>query len=140
MRELSITLRLCVCVFFRLYNGSLVHAVAHELMRGIEPESLLTGASLAMELYQNLQAAVERELDDDFIVRMRTRAGLRERRLCNDPADELSQMFKHLMADEEDDDDGDKIYEETCNVRTRHINRAHTEDPRAKKYELVKWC
>ncbi|XP_060756998.1 protein asteroid homolog 1-like [Neoarius graeffei] len=123
-----------------LYSGSLVHAIAHELMRGIEPETLLTGASLAVELYQNLQAAVEHELDNDFIVRMRTRAGPRERRACSDPADELSKMFKHLMDDEEDDDDGDKVYEETCNMRIRHVSRAHTEDPRAKKYELVKWC
>lgn len=130
----------CVCVFFRLYSGSLVHAIAHELMRGIEPETLLTGASLAVELYQNLQAAVEHELDNDFIVRMRTRAGPRERRACSDPADELSKIFKHLMDDEEDDDDGDKVYEETCNRRIRHVSRAHTEDPRAKKCELVKWC
>ncbi|XP_026766939.2 protein asteroid homolog 1-like [Pangasianodon hypophthalmus] len=123
-----------------LYSGSLVHTVAHELMRGVEPESLLTGASFAVELYRNLQAAVERELDDDFIVRMRMRAGPTSRSARCDPADELSKMFKHLMADEEEDDDGDKIYEETCSVRTRHVSRAHTEDPRAKKYELVKWC
>ncbi|XP_017308370.1 protein asteroid homolog 1 isoform X2 [Ictalurus punctatus] len=123
-----------------LYRGSLVHTVAQELMKGVEPESLLTGASISVDLYRNLQAAVERELDDDFIVRMRTRAGPRARRVWNDPADEMSKMFKHLMADEDDDDDGDNIFEETCSVRTRHVSRARTEDPRAKKYELVKWC
>lgn len=139
IKEGSITLQLRVWVFFRLYSGSLVHAVAHELMRGVEPETLLTGASLAVELYWNLQAAVERELDGDVIVRMRTRAGPRVHRAQSDPADDLSTIFKHLMADEEEDDNGDKIYEESCNVRTRHASRAHTQDPRAKKYELVRW-
>lgn len=109
-------------------------------MRGVEPESLLAGASLAVELYRNLQATLERELDNDFLIRMRTRAGPRGRRVNDDPADELSKMFKHLMANEEDNDDGDKIYEETCSVRTRHVSRGHIEDPRAKKYERVKWC
>ncbi|KAM9431848.1 single-strand DNA endonuclease ASTE1-like isoform 1-T1 [Clarias gariepinus] len=123
-----------------LYNGPLVHAVAHELMRGVEPESLLAGASLAVELYRNLQATLERELDNDFLIRMRTRAGPRGRRVNDDPADNLSKIFKHLMANEEDNDDGDKIYEETCSVRTRHVSRGHIEDPRAKKYERVKWC
>ncbi|KAF7692106.1 protein asteroid homolog 1-like [Silurus meridionalis] len=125
-----------------LYSGPLVHTVADELMRGAEPESLLTGASVAVDLYRNLQAAVERELDDAFIMRMRTRAGPgpRGHRNRNDPADELNTVFKHLVADDEEDDDGDKIYEETCSVRTRHVSRAHIQDPRAKKYERVKWC
>ncbi|KAF5891782.1 protein asteroid 1-like, partial [Clarias magur] len=63
-----------------LYNGSLVHAIAHELARGVEPESLLAGASCAVELYRNLQAALKRE----------------------DPADDLSNAFTHLKANEPD--------------------------------------
>ncbi|KAK3515666.1 hypothetical protein QTP70_026425 [Hemibagrus guttatus] len=123
----------------RLYSGSLVHTVAQELMRGVEPESLLTGASLAVELYRNLQTVLERELDDQFIVRIRTRVGPKGRRARCDPVDELSKTFQRFMADEEEDDEGDKIYEETCSARTRHISRAHTDDPRAKKSERVKW-
>ncbi|KAK2815338.1 hypothetical protein Q7C36_023604 [Tachysurus vachellii] len=126
-----------------LYSGSLVHAVAQELMRGVEPETLLAGASFAVELYRNLQAMLERELDDQFIIRIRTRAGPRGQRARCDPANDLSKMFQHLTTDEEKDeekDDGcDVFYEETCSARTRHISRAHTVDPRAKKYERVKW-
>ncbi|KAM9431907.1 single-strand DNA endonuclease ASTE1-like [Clarias gariepinus] len=59
-----------------LYNGPLVHTIAHELMKGVEPESLFAGASFAVELYRNLQAAVKR----------------------NDPADDLSNVFTHLMS------------------------------------------
>lgn len=131
-------------MFIRLYSGSLVHTVAHKLMKGVEPESLLTGASFAVDLYRNLQAAVERELDHDFLLRMRTRVGQRaeprEHRGQDDLADELSTIFKHLMQDEEEDDIDDKIYEEMCSARTRHVSRAHTEDPRARKCQLVKWC
>ncbi|XP_027011204.2 protein asteroid homolog 1-like [Tachysurus fulvidraco] len=126
-----------------LYSGSLVHAVAQELMRGVEPETLLTGASFAVELYRNLQAMLECELDDQYIMRIRTRTGPRGQRARCDPDKELRKMFQHLMPDEEKDeekDDGcDMFYEETCRARTRHISRAHTVDPRAKKYERVKW-
>lgn len=119
----------------RLYSGSLVHAIAHELMRGVEPESLLTEALSAVKLYYNLQATVERDLDSNVIVRMRTRAGPEGQKAHCDLVDEL------FSADEEedDDDDGDQIYEKFCSTRTRHIVRAHTFDPRAKKYECVKW-
>lgn len=126
-----------------LYSGSLVHAVAQELVRGVEPETLLTESSFAVELYRNLQAMLELELDDQFIMRIRTRAGPRGQRARCDPANELSKMFQHLTTDEEKDEEKDEgcdmFYEETCSARTRHRSRAHMVDPRAKKYERVKW-
>lgn len=81
--------------FIRLYCGSLVHGVTHELKRGLTPESLLAGAPVAIRLYQNLQAAVERELDDESVTRIRTRTW---------PGEELSEEFKHLMDKDKDED------------------------------------
>lgn len=69
-----------------------MHGVTHELKRGLTPESLLAGAPVAIRLYQNLQAAVERELD---VTRIRTRTW---------PGEELSEEFKHLMDKDKDED------------------------------------
>ncbi|XP_062842131.1 protein asteroid homolog 1-like [Trichomycterus rosablanca] len=62
----------------RLYCGPLVHGVAHELMRGVKPKSLLSKTPHAVELYQKLQAASQRELDRDL-------------------DGDLSEQMRHLM-------------------------------------------
>ncbi|XP_026767306.3 protein asteroid homolog 1 [Pangasianodon hypophthalmus] len=124
----------------RLYCGSLVHGAAHELKRGIEPESFLAGAPVAIRLYRNLQAAVERELDGDFVTRMRTRTWPRQHQA---PVDELSKAFQHLMDEDEDDEDqcmkDGKVLEETCSVRTRHKTKRRTPKSKSKKQERVSW-
>lgn len=139
-------LAVCVIVvlfFFliRLYCGSLVHGAAQELRRGIEPESFLAGAPVAIRLYRNLQAAVEGQVDEDFITRMRTRAWPMERQT---PVDGLSKAFEHLL--EEDEQEGedqsmkdDKLMEEACSARTRHKTKRRTPKSRFKKQERVSW-
>lgn len=119
-----------------------MHGVAHELKRGIEPESFLAGAPVAIRLYRNLQAAVERQLDDDLVTRMRTRTWPRARQA---PVDELSKAFKQLMDEDEEEEDEDrcmkedKVLEETCRVRTRHKTKRKIPKCKSKKAELVSW-
>ncbi|KAI5088258.1 protein asteroid-like 1 [Silurus meridionalis] len=81
-----------------LYCGSLLHGAAHELKRGRDPESVLTGSSVAISLYQSLHAAVVCELDDDFITKMQTRT-----RECQKSVDKLSNAFEHLMDEDEEE-------------------------------------
>lgn len=115
----------------------MVHGAAHDLKRGIEPESFLAGAPVAIRLYRNLQAVVERELDGDFITRMRTRTWPRE---CRTPVDELSKDFKHLMDEDEDQSmQDDELLEETCSVRRRHKTKHTTPKSKPKKQERVSW-
>ncbi|KAM9431903.1 single-strand DNA endonuclease ASTE1 [Clarias gariepinus] len=128
-----------------LYCGSLVHATALKLRKGIEPESFLAGAPVAIRLYRKLRAAVELELDDNLVARLRTLP--REGRA---PVDELSKELEHLMdKDEEDDEDedededqctkDDKVLEEKCSVRTRHKTKRRSPKLRCKKHERVSW-
>lgn len=112
-----------------------MHGAAHELKRGIEPESFLAGAPGAIRLYRNLQAAVERELDGDFMTRPRE---------LWTPVDELSKEFKHLMDEDENEDEDlhmkdEKLLMETCSVRTRHKTKRKTPNSKLKKQERVSW-
>ncbi|XP_062842124.1 protein asteroid homolog 1-like [Trichomycterus rosablanca] len=120
----------------RLYCGPLVHAVAHELMRGVEPESLLTKTPHAVELYQKLQAASEHELDRDLATRIRTRTGVRP---PTSQEDDLSELIKHLMDEDKEENDGDQTFEDRVRVRSRHRSRGQTHDPRSKKQERARW-
>ncbi|KAI5092489.1 protein asteroid-like 1 [Silurus meridionalis] len=120
-----------------LYCGTLVHGAAHELKRGIEPESFLAGAPVAIALYRNLQAAVEHELDDDFIKKMRTRTWITEV-----PVDELSKTFTRLMDEDEDEPQSmmdDKALEETCSVRVRHKTKCRNTKSRSTKQDQGKF-
>lgn len=108
----------------------MVHGAAHALKTGIEPESFLEGASVAIRLYRNLQAAVERELDEELVTRMR------ERQVEN-----LSKAFKHLMHKDEEErneaqcsKDGE-VLEQTGSARTRNKTRRRTRKPKNKKQE-----
>lgn len=135
----------CICFVFifllRLYCGSLVHGAVHELKRGIEADSFLAGAPVAIRLYWNLQAAVERELGDDLIIRMRTRTWPRE---CQTQVDGLSKAVERLMDEDEQEDEeqcmkDDKVLEETCSVRTRYKTKHRTPKSKSKKQERVGW-
>ncbi|KAK3541444.1 hypothetical protein QTP86_025554 [Hemibagrus guttatus] len=118
----------------RLYCGSLVHGVTHTLKRGMEPESLLAGAPEAFRLYQNLQTAVERELDEDLLMRMRTRMWPRESQAA---VDELTQEFKHLM-EEDKCMKKDKVLVKTL-VQMGHKSKRKTTNSKCKKQERVSW-
>ncbi|KAF4076170.1 hypothetical protein AMELA_G00227380 [Ameiurus melas] len=117
-----------------LFCGSSVHGVSHELKRGLEPESLLAGAPVAIGLYRTLAAAVERELDDDFVTRIRTRTW---------PVERLSEEFTHLMDEDEDPYAMKKKKEkkkrktttskESISGRTRHRTKWRTSNPTAPK-------
>lgn len=104
------------------------------LKSGMEPESFLVDAPVAVRLYRNLQTAVERELDDQLITRMRKR----ERQV---PVEELSEAFKHLTHKDEEKrnevqcrKDG-KVLEETGSVRTKNKTRHRTRKSKCKKQE-----
>ncbi|KAK2869643.1 hypothetical protein Q7C36_001514 [Tachysurus vachellii] len=96
----------------RLYCGTLVHGITHELKRGIEPESFFAGAPVAIRLYQILQTAVEHELDDDLLMRMRMRKRPSESQAV---VDQLSQEFKHLMDEDEVEDENLQLSHEKQN-------------------------
>ncbi|KAG7318055.1 hypothetical protein KOW79_019090 [Hemibagrus wyckioides] len=119
----------------RLYCGSLVHGVTHTLKRGMEPESLLAGGPVTIRLYQILQSAVERELDEDLLTRTRTRTWPRESQVA---VDELTREFKHLM-EEDKCMKKDKVLVKTCSIRTRHKSKRRTTDFKTKKQEHVSW-
>lgn len=130
-----------VVFIIRLYCGSSLHAAAHELKRGVEPKSLLAGAPVAIGLYRNLQAAVERQLDASLVARMRIRTWPTE---GQGPVDKLSKEFKHLMDEEDEEDEDqhmkdDKVLEETCSVRTRHRTKCRTPKSKCKKPERASW-
>lgn len=114
----------------------MVHGVTHELKRGIEPESFFAGAPVAIGLYQNLQTAVERELDDDLLMRMKMRTRPSESQAV---VDQLSQDFKHLMdKDEVEDDeveDDDEVLEKTCSFRTKNKTKGKKTKSKSKKQE-----
>ncbi|XP_027010423.2 protein asteroid homolog 1-like [Tachysurus fulvidraco] len=115
----------------RLYCGTLVHGVTRELKRGIEPESFFAGAPVAIRLYQNLQTAVERELDDDLLMRMRMRTKPSESQAA--VVDQLSQEFTHLMAEDEVEDD--EVLEQTCSFHMKNQTKRKKQKSRSKKQE-----
>ncbi|XP_036414364.1 protein asteroid homolog 1-like [Colossoma macropomum] len=138
--------------YARLYSGLFLHHVITEMSRGITPESLLAGAPHALHLYQTLREAVERELDEDLVRRMRAkvkRAQPSERPARRELTDDIS-MYLIYEDDEEDprtgkkgkaDNQDDEISEQKCLVRTRHKAKSRTSkrDPKAKKSERSCW-
>lgn len=123
----------------RLYCGSLVHSIAHELNRGTEPKTFLAGSSVAISLYQNLQAAVERELDDDFITRLKTRTWQREHQ---ESVEETSRAFQNMSGEAEEKEShcmkDDKVPEKTCSIHTRHKTKHRTSKSKRKKRNHVR--
>ncbi|KAL7835796.1 hypothetical protein SRHO_G00281430 [Serrasalmus rhombeus] len=136
-----------------LYSGLFLHHVITEMSSGITPESLLAGAPHALHLYQVLREAVERELGEDLVRRMRTKVKWAQLSKCpahQEPMDDISKYLNYDDDDEEDpcrgkkgkaDYQDDKFLEEKCKVRTRHKAKRRTRkrDPKAKKSEYSYW-
>ncbi|KAL7840391.1 hypothetical protein AOLI_G00257140 [Acnodon oligacanthus] len=133
-----------------LYSGLFLYRVITEMSRGITPESLLAGAPHALHLYQELREAVERELDEDLVRRMRAkvkRAQPSERPAHQEPTDDISKYLIYEDNDEEDPRRGKadfqdaEIFEQKCLLRTRHKAKSRTSkrDPKAKKSEHSYW-
>ncbi|XP_072548620.1 single-strand DNA endonuclease ASTE1-like isoform X2 [Salminus brasiliensis] len=137
-----------------LYEGVLLHGAVGELKKGVAPESLLAGVPQAPQLYQQLKEAVEHELDDEMRMRFGASSGRpSERPTLEGCAADLSDMFEQLMDREEEDDEDpqhrrrkskgchldDRIYGQTCSIRTRLRSRTRKLYPREKKSEQSHW-
>uniref|UniRef100_A0A8C1Z506 Protein asteroid homolog 1-like n=1 Tax=Cyprinus carpio TaxID=7962 RepID=A0A8C1Z506_CYPCA len=142
-----------------LYCGTLVHHVVRELRRGITLDSLLVRGSSAERLFNQLKGVVVSLVGEDFIKKMRTglehrAAGKTQRDYNgqNQPVDELSSGFEHLMYedinDSEDDydfnakgrkskgkDHKNEIPDVSYTIRTRHKTKARNANHPSKKYE-----
>ncbi len=139
-----------------------MHHVVEELRRGITLHSLLVRGSNAEWLFIQLKDAVVSLVGEDFIKKMRTglmhrAAGKTQRDFNgkNQPIDELSSCFEHLMCEdidncEDDDDDNDDDLSEKSSkakdhktenpdvsytIRTRHKAKARNADHPSKKYD-----
>ncbi|XP_016374963.1 protein asteroid homolog 1-like [Sinocyclocheilus rhinocerous] len=142
-----------------LYRGTLVHHVVGEFRRGITLDCLLVRGSSAERLFKQLQDAVVSLVGEDFIKKMRTglehRAAGKTQRDYNDqnqPIDELSSSFEHLMYEDindcEDDDDlngkgrkskakdhKSEMPDVSYTIRTRHKAKARNANHPSKKSE-----
>ncbi|XP_062842018.1 protein asteroid homolog 1 [Trichomycterus rosablanca] len=118
-----------------LYGGSLVHGAAHEFMRGVRAEALLLGNPFAISLYRKLQAAVESELDDDLMIRMRTRAGP-TRFLANQAlVNELMVVKGEEEVGRNPSDEGSVMSKETCSAQTGKKKKRKPRAQNAKKVQ-----
>ncbi|KTG40948.1 hypothetical protein cypCar_00013485 [Cyprinus carpio] len=130
-----------------------------ELRRGITLDSLLVRGSSAERLFNQLKGVVVSLVGEDFIKKMRTgleyrAAGQTQRDYNgqNQPVDELSSGFEHLMYedinDSEDDydfnakgrkskgkDHKNEIPDVSYTIRTRHKTKARNANHPSKKYE-----
>lgn len=132
-----------------------MHQVVGELRRGIALESLLMRGSSAEQLFKQLKDAIVSLVGEDFIKKMKT--GLENRdagktqsgyKGRNQPIDDLSSCFDHLMdedIDDNEDDDlnggkkakGHKTEIPDClyTARTRHKAKVRNVNNPSKKYE-----
>ncbi|KAG1936622.1 protein asteroid [Pimephales promelas] len=136
----------------RLYRGTLVHQAVEELRRGIALESLLMRGSSAEQLFKQLKDAIVSLVGEDFIKNMKTGlekrdAGKKQRgsKSQNQPIDDLSCYFEHLMDEDIDDNEYDdlnwwnnaKSLHCPYTARTRHKAKVRNADNPSKKSERI---
>lgn len=130
-----------------------MHRAVRELKRGITAESLLGRGSKAEQLFRQLNDAVLSLVDEDVLKRLssghmhkaveKTQGGNRSK---NQPVDELSSYFEHLMYEDNDEiEDCDKIngkknqkadtLEFSYTIRTRYKAKARNASNPTRKFE-----
>jgi len=129
-----------------------VHQAVEELRRGIALESLLMRGSSAEQLFKQLKDAIVSLVGEDFIKNMKTGlekrdAGKKQRgsKSQNQPIDDLSSYFEHLMDEDIDDNEYDdlnwwnnaKSLHCPYTARTRHKAKVRNADNPSKKSERI---